>query len=54
MAMLDKLKAAGGIVVIGAFAAGVIAWGGFNWALEATNREGFCISRHEMKENVFK
>ena len=33
--------------------AGVVLWGGFNWALEATNTETFCISCHEMEENVF-
>lgn len=35
------------------FAGGIIFWGGFNTALEWTNREAFCISCHEMKENVF-
>ncbi len=33
--------------------AGVVLWGGFNWTLEATNTEEFCISCHEMKDNVF-
>ena len=28
--------------------------GGFNWALEATNTEAFCISCYEMEENVFR
>jgi len=32
---------------------GVIFWGGFNTAMEATNREAFCISCHEMYENVY-
>jgi cytochrome c-type protein NapC len=36
------------------FVAGIVFWGGFNWALEATNKESFCISCHEMEENVFK
>ena len=27
---------------------------GFNWTLELTNTEEFCISCHEMRENVFK
>jgi len=35
------------------FVAGVIFWGGFNTALEATNTEGFCISCHEMRDNVY-
>ena len=30
--------------VAGAFAAGIIFWGGFNTAMEATNTEKFCIS----------
>lgn len=32
---------------------GVILWGGFNTAMEATNTEDFCISCHEMQENVY-
>lgn len=35
-------------------AIGVIFWGGFNWTLEMTNTEEFCISCHEMEENVYK
>jgi len=33
---------------------GVIFWGGFNTAMEATNTLEFCISCHEMEENVYK
>lgn len=33
---------------------GVIFWGGFNTAMEVTNTLGFCISCHEMEENVFR
>lgn len=40
--------------VVGLFAAGIVFWGGFNWAFELTNTEKFCISCHEMQENVFK
>ena len=36
-----------------AFVLGIVFWGGFNTAMEWTNREAFCISCHEMKENVF-
>ncbi len=36
------------------FVAGIVVWGGFNWALELTNTEQFCISCHEMKDNVYK
>jgi len=33
---------------------GIIFWGGFNTAMDATNKEEFCISCHEMEENVFE
>ena len=33
---------------------GVIYWGGFNTAMEATNTLPFCISCHEMRDNVYK
>lgn len=33
---------------------GVIFWGGFNTAMEATNTLEFCISCHEMENNVYK
>jgi len=35
------------------FLIGVIAWGGFNTTMEATNTMEFCISCHEMKNNVY-
>jgi cytochrome c-type protein NapC len=38
---------------LGLFVAGILFWGGFNTVMEWTNREEFCISCHEMKENVF-
>ena len=38
----------GGLMVLGGVL-GVLFWGGFNWALELTNKEAFCISRHEMR-----
>jgi len=37
----------------GAFIAGIVFWGGFNTAMEATNEMGFCISCHEMEVNVY-
>ncbi|MFO1253016.1 MAG: NapC/NirT family cytochrome c, partial [Inhella sp.] len=40
-------------VLFAAFAGGIIFWGGFNTAMEWTNREAFCISCHEMEQNVF-
>ena len=35
------------------FFAGIIFWGGFNTAMEATNEMEFCIGCHEMKDNVY-
>ena len=35
------------------FGLGIIFWGGFNTAMEVTNTESFCISCHEMEENVY-
>ncbi|WP_425045684.1 NapC/NirT family cytochrome c [Primorskyibacter sp. S87] len=40
--------------IAGAFAAGIIFWGGFNTAMEATNTEKFCLSCHEMREYVYE
>lgn len=40
-------------LTIGGFVAGIVFWGGFNTALELTNTETFCISCHEMRDNVF-
>ncbi|MBK6806779.1 MAG: NapC/NirT family cytochrome c [Betaproteobacteria bacterium] len=40
------------LLVVG-FASGVIFWGGFNTVVEATNTEQFCISCHEMRDNVY-
>ena len=34
--------------------AGVIFWGGFNTAMEATNTMAFCTSCHEMRDNVYE
>jgi cytochrome c-type protein NapC len=35
------------------FAAGVVFWGGFNAALDATSTERFCLSCHEMRDSVY-
>ena len=43
----------GGILAAG-FVGGIIFWGGFNTAMEATNTEEFCISCHEMRDNVYQ
>jgi len=41
------------VLVAAGIVAGVVLWGGFNWALELTNNEAFCISCHEMRDNVY-
>lgn len=41
-------------VILLGFITGIIFWGGFNWALELTNTEKFCISCHEMEVNVYQ
>jgi len=43
----------GALTIVG-FVSGVIFWGGFNTAMEATNTETFCISCHEMEDNVYQ
>ncbi len=43
-----------GFLTVGGFVAGVVFWGAFNTALEATNTEVFCISCHEMRDNVYQ
>jgi len=43
-----------GILVLAGFVAGVIFWGAFNTALELTNTEKFCVSCHEMRDNVYQ
>ncbi len=47
-------KAAMGSILVGGFVAGVVFWGGFNTALALTNEEEFCISCHEMRDNVYQ
>ncbi|MFN3321335.1 MAG: cytochrome c3 family protein [Allorhizobium sp.] len=41
-------------LTLGGFVGGVMFWGAFNTALELTNTETFCISCHEMKDNVYQ
>ena len=45
--------ALGTLLIIG-FIAGVLFWGGFNTGMEMANTESFCISCHEMKDNVYE
>lgn len=43
-----------GFLTLGGFIAGVVFWGAFNTILEATNTETFCITCHEMHDNVYQ
>jgi cytochrome c-type protein NapC len=43
-----------GFLTLGGFIAGMVFWGAFNTALEASNTETFCISCHEMHNNVYQ
>jgi len=56
--LIDKMRrpstATLGSLLIAGFVSGIIFWGGFNTAMEATNQESFCIGCHEMKENVYQ
>ena len=52
-----NMKRAGGFamgVLLVGFVLGIIFWGGFNWTLALTNTEKFCISCHEMEDNVYQ
>ena len=46
---LYPLAALGAAMILG-----VVLWGGFNWSIELTNSEKFCISCHVMRDNVYK
>jgi cytochrome c-type protein NapC len=54
--VLSRPSARYSILALGfvGFFAGIIFWGGFNTAMEATNTLPFCISCHEMRDNVYK
>ena len=42
----------GVLLVVGGIG-GIIFWGGFNTAMEATNTLEFCVSCHEMRDTVY-
>ncbi|HYD30015.1 MAG TPA: NapC/NirT family cytochrome c [Azospirillaceae bacterium] len=42
----------GTLLIVGGIG-GVLFWGGFNWAMEATNNQEFCVTCHEMRDNVY-
>lgn len=43
-----------GILLAIGLIAGIIFWGGFNTAMEATNTLEFCVSCHEMRDTVYE
>ena len=43
----------GTLLVLG-FVIGILFWRGYNWAVELSNTETFCISCHEMEVNVYQ
>jgi nitrate/TMAO reductase-like tetraheme cytochrome c subunit len=43
-----------GFITVSGVILGVLLWGGFNWSLEVTNTEAFCISCHEMQDYVYQ
>jgi cytochrome c-type protein NapC len=42
------------IILVAGGIGGILFWGGFNWAMELTNTEQFCIGCHEMRDNPYK
>jgi cytochrome c-type protein NapC len=42
-----------GLLSVG-FVLGILFWGGFNTGMEATNTLEFCVSCHEMRDNVYQ
>lgn len=48
------MRFAWGAVAIFGFAGGIIFWGGFNTAMEATNTLEFCVSCHAMEHTVYQ
>ncbi len=58
MAQIKNRKRTAGFFLKGSLLTGIIVgiilWGGFNWTLAMTNTEEFCISCHEMEDNVYK
>ncbi len=43
-----------GVLLLAGVVGGIIFWGGFNTAMEATNTMEFCISCHEMRDTVYQ
>jgi cytochrome c-type protein NapC len=45
--------ALGTLVIVGGVV-GILFWGAFNWAMELSSTETFCVSCHEMRNTVYK
>ncbi|MGY0218988.1 NapC/NirT family cytochrome c [Endozoicomonadaceae bacterium StTr2] len=43
---------AGGLIIFG-IVFGLASWGTFNWTMNATSTEEFCISCHELEQNAY-
>lgn len=43
-----------GAVLLVGMGLGITFWGGFNWAMELSNTEAFCIGCHEMESTVYQ
>jgi cytochrome c-type protein NapC len=43
-----------GVLLVVGFTLGILFWGSYNWAVELSNTETFCISCHEMEVNVYE
>lgn len=50
--MRPSAKIGLGVLVTGGFIAGAVFWGGFNYGMEKTNQEEFCLSCHTMEDNL--
>jgi cytochrome c-type protein NapC len=53
VASRPSMRIALGTLVACGVVIGVIGWGAFNWAMELSNTEAFCISCHEMRNTVY-
>ncbi len=52
--MTSGANRGGAILLFFGIILGIALWGGFNWAMDMTNSEEFCISCHEMQDNVYE
>ncbi len=52
--MLKPSQLGLGVLLVVGITVGIMLWGAFNWSLELTNTEVFCISCHEMEQNVYQ